>query len=65
MSEFIPFVVDPPGANILNAFKTLPNPEFINLQFFSELGARSWIRVPAFLRSWRFRHSGPRERDFF
>ena len=28
---------------------------------------QSWARVPgfAFPRSWRFRHAGPRERDFF
>ena len=24
----------------------------------TELGVRSWIRVPAFSRSWRFRHAG-------
>ena len=31
----------------------------------TELGARSWIRVSAFSRSWRFRHAVPRECDFF
>ena len=31
----------------------------------AELGALSWIRVPAFSCSWRFRHAGPRERNFF
>ena len=48
-------------------FKYWQDFNFQKFSFNSYPVSQSWVRVPgyAFPRSWRFRHTGPRERDFF